>query len=75
MKKLQLNVESLRVESFVTDATTESRGTVHAHSTHSKDSACQTYGTTCWAGCGGISGNETCHSCNYAVSECIDCEI
>ncbi|HET7234733.1 MAG TPA: hypothetical protein VFJ16_32265 [Longimicrobium sp.] len=33
MKKLVLNVDVLRVDSFVADAARESRGTVHAEST------------------------------------------
>jgi hypothetical protein len=70
MKKLQLSVESLRVDSFVTDAAADRRGTVQARSWT------PTYGTFCWPGCGnsGDSCEQTC-TCNTKVSECYDCEI
>ena len=77
MKKLQLNVEALRVESFVADTKPQGRGTVHARN-DTNNSACWTYGTMCWPGCGSGAGDTcdgSCQSCNQVKSVCLDCEI
>jgi hypothetical protein len=84
MKKLQLNVESLRVESFATSAAAGKRGTVHAREydtefcNNTNNSACFTYGTACWPACGtGYSADDSCDcpSTTDKQTECRDCEI
>lgn len=88
MKKLQLNTESIRVESFVTGATAERRGTVYGHhSAHVEESCscgstcyltdCGTYAASdCWPYC---DSAETCAqtcACNtHNPSDCTQCEI
>ena len=78
MKKLELTLESLRVESFVTSAVDEKRGTVHAREIfytqfcNTNDSACFADGTACWPACGG-DDTDGCQSTNETPSECRGC--
>jgi len=57
MKKLKLDLETVRVESFATGDDAEGRGTVRANSGVSSDCSfhppetCR--GNTCWDSCGG----------------------
>ncbi|HEU4882462.1 MAG TPA: hypothetical protein VFT45_09465 [Longimicrobium sp.] len=79
MKKLRLQVESLRVESFTPRQEPSVRGTVQAHHTDGETchiSACGTYcATNCWPYC---ASAETCAqtcACESKPSACFDCEM
>ena len=90
MKKLKLDAESIKVESFATKEQASPRGTVHGHSDavsncypyqcwNTQNSACATYGTACWPYCGSINTCEaSCERrCTMAEgqTECSPCEI
>ncbi|HEX2080905.1 MAG TPA: hypothetical protein VHG08_24595 [Longimicrobium sp.] len=56
MKKITLDLEHLRVDSFATADASDARGTVHGHYSQvgtcdARAGTCQ-YGGTCGAGCG-----------------------
>ncbi len=66
MKRLKLDVDELRVESFEPDQTAGARrGTVHGQ-------AKATYGCSeGWAGCGDFSDDDTCaYTCNGGATGC-----
>lgn len=87
MRKLKLEVETLRVESFDTAAAEERRGTVRgAEGTF--DAECQTWENpwcgyqtvevqSCGGGCTGTGGGHTaptgCHTCFYASCDGYTC--
>lgn len=71
MKKLRLELDALRVESFSTAGEARGRGTVHGNApveppelyTQSEDPVqCQTQGYTCLASCNGSCNS--CYSCD-----------
>jgi hypothetical protein len=84
MKKLQLRLESLRVESFDTKATDAVRGTVRGRDDTviasdcpcETDTWCETYiASNCWPYC---PSAETCAqscACQSKPSGCFDCEM
>ena len=58
MRALMLDLESLVVESFATDAAPAGRGTVHAHDAPTLKTLCANYG------CGTLlASNPTCCPC------------
>lgn len=71
MKKLKLDAEALRVESFAPgDRDPAGRGTVEGHATI----RCTGYGS-CYGSCPGTCNLDTCYSCTqgYSCFTCHDC--
>jgi hypothetical protein len=85
MKKLRLQVDELRVDSFTTAGTDADQGTVHAHiscrCTNAQGGTCGggascNWGPTCDADCSGITYVDSCpcdtYNCNTPHLSCTD---
>lgn len=63
MRKVKLDVETLAVQSFETEAEARERGTVHAHSARLESCGSCTQDYTCPATCNPYSANPPCFIC------------
>jgi hypothetical protein len=80
MKKLRLQVESLRVESFDTREQPRGRGTVQAHDTnggtcHLSECGATYCATNCYPYCPGADTYQQTCACESKPSACFDCEM
>lgn len=60
MKKLTLDLDALRVESFDTDRARDERGTVRGNAVTLDENPTCDGGNTCWDSCDGVCGTYYC---------------
>ena len=62
MRKLSLDLNEIRVESFATSRTTDPAGTVHAHETEARPTPCISCRDTCADTCGCPPFSDACET-------------